>query len=143
MQHVAPRVTAAPIVAQVATISGTLTGTYSNVNVPGFSHILSYATSGTLSGVGSTRLRGTLFARGGARRHRLDGQLVMRNDGGSMTLNVFRPATSGNDTYEVARARGSDAAYKSETGDLMISQTQTFSVPFFVSGQATMTFTPG
>jgi hypothetical protein len=45
-------VTAAPIVAQAAAFGGTLMGDYSNVNVPGFSHILNYATSGTLSGEG-------------------------------------------------------------------------------------------
>src|SRR5262245_53848987 len=53
MHRVAPHVTAAPIVAQAAAaFSGTLTGTYSSVNVPGFSHVLSYAASGTLSGAG-------------------------------------------------------------------------------------------
>ena len=67
MHQVAPLVTAAPIVAQATALSGTLAGSYSNVNVPGFSHILSYTTSGTLSGFGSTRLRGTLIVRGGAR----------------------------------------------------------------------------
>ena len=47
MHHVAPHVAVAPIVAQATPFSGTLQGSYSNVNVPGFSHILSYATSGT------------------------------------------------------------------------------------------------
>jgi hypothetical protein len=143
MRHVAPRVTAAPIVAQAAAFSGTLSGSYSNIDVPGFSHILSYATSGTLSGVGSTRLRGTLFARGGHRPGRLAGLLRVRNDGGSMTLDVFGSPTPGNDTYKVARARGGDAAFKGGSGDLMITQAPSFSVPFYVSGQATMTFTPG
>src|SRR5581483_10411008 len=51
MKHVA----AAPIAAQAdAAFGGTLTGSYSNVNIPGFSHTLSYAASGSLSGVGST-----------------------------------------------------------------------------------------
>jgi hypothetical protein len=139
----APHMGAVPIVAQAAAFSGTLTGPYSNVNVPGFSHVLSYATSGTLSGVGSTRLRGTLFVRGGARPHRLAGQFLLHNNGGSMTVNVFRSATPGNDTYRVARARGSDTAFKGGSGELVITQSPTFSVPFYVSGQATMTFTPG
>jgi hypothetical protein len=143
MQHVAPHVTAAPIVAQAASFGGTLTGPYSNVNVPGFSHILSYATSGTLSGVGSTRLRGTLIVPGGARTGRLVGQLLMRNDGGSMILDVFQPAMPGNYTYNVARATGSDTAFKGGSGELMITQAPTFSAPYYVSGQATMTFTPG
>jgi hypothetical protein len=143
VQRIAPRVTAAPIVAQAVALSGTLSGSYSNINVPGFSHILSYATSGTLSGVGSTRLRGTLFARGGARPGRLVGLLRLRNDGGSMTVDVFRPATPGNCTYKVARARGSDAAFQGGSGELTITQAPTLSVPFYVSGQATMTFNPG
>jgi hypothetical protein len=143
MHQVAPHVAAAPIVAQATAFSGTLTGPYSNVDVPGFSHILSYATSGTLSGVGSTRLRGTLFVRGGAGPRRLAGQLLLHNNGGSMTVNVFRSATPGNYTYKVPRARGSDTAFKGGSGELMITQSPTFSVPFYVSGQATMTFTLG
>jgi hypothetical protein len=143
MQQVAPHVTAAPIVAQAAAFSGTLSGSYSNINVPGFSHILSYATSGTLSGVGSTRLRGTLVVRGGARPGRLVGEFRLRNNVGSMIVNVFHSAMPGNYTYKVARARGSDTAFKGGSGDLMITQASTFSVPYYVSGQATMTFTPG
>ena len=143
MHQVAPHVTAAPIVAQVTAFSGTLTGCYSNVNAPGFSHILSYATSGTLSGLGSTRLRGTLFARGAARPGRLVGQFLLRNDGGRMIVNVFRSAVPRTFTYTVARARGSDAPFKGGSGELVITQAPTLSVPFFVSGQATMTFTPG
>jgi hypothetical protein len=143
MHQVAPHVTAAPIVAQATAFSGTLTGSYSNVNVPGFSHILSYATSGTLSGVGSTRLHGTLIVRGGARPGRLVGQLQLRNTGGSMIVNVFQSAMPGNYTYKVARARGSDAAFNAGSGELMITQASTISAPFYVSGQATMTFTAG
>jgi hypothetical protein len=143
MHLVAPRATAAPIVAQASAFSGTLTGSYSNANVPGFSHILSYATSGTLSGVGSTRLHGTLFVRGRNRPGRLVGQLLLRNTGGSMTVNVLQSTTPGNYTYQVARARGSDAAFQGGSGALTITQNATFSAPFFVSGQATMTFTPG
>jgi hypothetical protein len=143
IQHVAPHMTAAPIVAQAAAFSGTLSGPYSNVDVPGFSHILSYDASGTLSGVGSTRLRGTLIVPGGSRSGRLLGQFLMRNNGGSMTLNVFQSATPGNDTYKVARARGSDTTFIGGSGNLMITQTSTFSVPYYVSGQVTMTFTSG
>jgi hypothetical protein len=143
MQHVAPHVTAAPIVAQAPAFSGTLTGPYSNVNVPGFSHMLNYATSGTLSDVGSTRLRGSLVVRGGVRPGRLVGQLLLRNNGGSMIVNVFQSAMPGNYTYKVARAGGSDTAFKGGSGALMITQAPTFSAPYYVSGQATMTFTPG
>lgn len=143
MQRVAPHVSAAPIVAQVSAFSGTLTGSYSNINIPGFSHILSYSTSGTLIGIGSTRLRGTLSARGGLRPGRLAGQLILRNAGGSMTVNVYQTATTGTDTYTVARARGSDAALRGESGDLTISQSASVSVPFYVYGRATMTFSPG
>jgi hypothetical protein len=60
-----------------------------------------------------------------------------------MIVDVFRPATPGNYTYKVARARGSDAAFKGGSGALMITQAPTLSVPFYVSGQATMTFIPG
>lgn len=141
MQHVAPRVTAAPIVAQAAAFSGTLTGSYSNINVPGFSHVLSYATSGTLSGVGATRLRGSLFVRGANRPGRLAGQFVLRNNGGSMTVSVFQSATPGNLTYQVARARGSDAGFAGGSGTLIVAQSQSFSVPFYAYGQSTMTFT--
>ena len=62
--HVRPRRSSAQATAE---FSGTLTGSYSNVHVPSFANILSYATSGTLSGVGSTNLRGTLFIRGAGR----------------------------------------------------------------------------
>ncbi len=143
MRRLAPHVAAAPIVDQAAEFSGTLTGRYSNVNVPGFSHILSYATSGTLSGVGPTRLRGTLFVRGSIRPGRLVGQFRLRNQGGSMIVDVSQAATPGNYTYRVARARGGDAAFEGGSGTLAISQVSNFSVPFYVSGQATMTFDPG
>ena len=46
-----PAVTAA-VVAQAAQFSGTLTGVYSNVHIPFAGYLLSYWTSGTLSGVG-------------------------------------------------------------------------------------------
>jgi hypothetical protein len=143
MHHVAPQMAVAPIVAQAASFSGSLTGIYSNVDAPGVAHILSYTTSGTLSGVGSTRLRGTLFIRGGARAGRLVGQFAMRNNGGSMIVNISESAMLGDYTYKVVRARGADIAFKGGRGVLMITQQPTFSAPFYVSGQATMTFTPG
>lgn len=141
LRHVAPHITAAPIVAQAATgFTGTLTGSYSNVNVPGFSHVLSYAASGTLTGVGSTHLRGTLLVPGGVRPGRLVGQFVLRNSGGRMIANVVESALPGSYTYQVARARGGDAAYQGESGTLTITRSQSFNVPFYTSGQATMTF---
>ena len=126
-----------------APFSGTLTGSYSNVHIPFAGNILSYSTSGTLTGVGSTRLYGSLFARGKARSGRPLGELVMHNTGGSMLVKVFQSATPGTDTYRVARASGNDTSYKGETGVLMITQNPTFRTPYYVSGQATMTFTPG
>jgi hypothetical protein len=142
MHQVAPHVTASPIAAQAAAFSGTLSGSYSNVDVPGFAHTLSYRTSGTLTSVGSTRLRGTLFVRPGARAGRLDGQLILRNSGGSMIVNVFQSAVPGQYTYKVARARGIVTAFRGGTGELMITQVRSVTVPFFVFGQATLNFTP-
>jgi hypothetical protein len=140
--QVAPHLWAAPNVAPVsAAFTGTLAGSYSNVHAPGFANILSYTASGTLTGVGSTRLRGTLFAGLGARTGRLIGQFVLRNNGGSMLVNVFRTATRRTYSYKVARARGSDAAFIGERGTLTIAQTQTINVPFYTAGQATLTFT--
>ena len=80
---------------------------------------------------------------GKARSGRPLGELVMHNTGGSMLVKVFQSATPGTDTYRVARASGNDTSYKGETGVLMITQNPTFRTPYYVSGQATMTFTPG
>jgi hypothetical protein len=144
MHHVASQVTTAPIVARApAAFSGTLTGVYSNVHAPGFANILSYRTSGTLTGTGFTRLRGSLFARRHLPTGNLIGQLKMRNTGGAMILNVFRMGTPGTYSYTVVRARGTDTVFLNESGTVMITQHQTLTVPFFISGQATMTFTPG
>ena len=141
LRHVAPHVTAAPIVARAATgFSGTLTGSYSNVNVPGFSHIQSYTASGTLSGLGTTRLRGTLSVPGGLRPGRPLGQLVLRNTAGRMIANVIQSTIPGSYAYQVARARGSDAAFRGESGTLTITRTPSLNVPFYSSGDATMTF---
>jgi hypothetical protein len=141
MHHVAHHVRSAPIIAQAtAAFSGTLTGPYSIVHVPVVGYFENLATSGTLSGVGPTRLRATLFARSGSPVHRLAGALVLRNDGGAMRVIVFRSATPGTYTYEVVRARGSDISFKGDSGTLTITLNQTFSAPFFVSGEATTTF---
>jgi hypothetical protein len=142
MERVAPHGKAAPIVAQATgAFTGTLTGSYSNINAPGFANVLSYATSGTLTGVGSTHLRGSLFVRGGGHPGRRIGQLLLRNTGGAMNVSVFQTATAGIDTYQVARARGSDAAFLGASGELTITRSQTINVPFYSSGQVTMTFT--
>ena len=125
-----------------AEFSGTLAGNYSNVHIPFAGYLLNYSTSGTLSGVGSTRLHGSIFARPSTRIARA-GQFVMRNSAGSMTVNVFRSAAPGTYTYKVVRAVGSDSAYRGGSGALTIAQTPTRSFPYFVSGQATMTFTSG
>jgi hypothetical protein len=144
MHELAHHVKAVPVVADAtAAFSGTLTGPYSDVHVPFFANIQSYADSGTLSGTGSTRLVGTLFGRPDAPAGRSDGQLVMRNDGGSMIVRVFTSATAGTFTYKVAHAGGSDTAFKGGTGTLIITQSQTFSAPYYSQGQSTMTFTPG
>ena len=142
--HVASHLAKAAVVAHAAAeFSGTLTGIYSNVHIPFAGYLLNYSTSGTLSGVGSTRLHGSIFARPGTRTGGSAGQFHMRNAGGSMTVNVFRSATPGSYTYKVVRAVGSDSAYKRGSGTLMISQTPTRSFPYYVSGNATMVFTPG
>jgi len=144
MHQVAPHVTAAQIVGQAtAAFSGTLTGPYSNVHVPYAGYILSYTTSGTLSGAGSTSLHGTLLVRPGSRAHRLAGQLVIRNDDGSILVSVFQSAAPGTYAYKVARARRSDTAFNGGSGELVITQAPTFSAPYYLSGQATMTFTLG
>jgi hypothetical protein len=144
MHQVAPHVTTAPIVAQApAPFSGTLTGVYSHVHAPGFANILSYRTSGTLTGTGLTRLRGSLFARRHLPTGNLIGQFKLRNTGGAMILNVFWMGTPGTYSYTVVRARGTDTVFLNESGTVMITQHQTLSVPFFTSGQATITFTPG
>jgi hypothetical protein len=81
--------------------------------------------------------------RGSARPGKLSGQFVMRNDGGTMLVKVVQSQVPGHYTYRVALARGDDRAFVGETGDLAISQTPAVTAPYAVSGQATMTFTPG
>jgi hypothetical protein len=143
MHHVPAEVAAERISAQVpAPISGSLTGTYSNAHIPFAGYLLSYSTSGTLTGVGSTRLKGSFFVRGKALPGRLLGQFTLHNSGGAMLIKVFQSATAGADTYKVARANGSDTGFKGGSGNLTITDKPTFSAPYYVSGQATMTFTP-
>jgi hypothetical protein len=131
----------AAVVAQAASFSGTLTGIYSNVHIPFAGYLLNFSTSGTLSGPGSTHLHGSIFIRPGAGRRVAIGQFAMGNDGGSMILRVFRTPATGTYTYRVIRAFGGDVAFKGGTGTVAIAQTPTQSYPYFVSGQATMTFT--
>ena len=137
----AHRLSAAPIVAQVSAFSGTLTGRYSSVHAPHFAYILSYANSGVLSGVGSTHLYGTLFVRPSAPAGHFDGRLLMFNHGGMMIVDVYQSATPGTYSYRVAHARGNDTGFTGQTGTLVITQTPTFTVPYYTAGHSTMTFT--
>jgi hypothetical protein len=142
MHHVAHHVTSAPIVAQaIPAFSGTLTGPYSDVHIPFFADIQSYSTTGTLTGVGSTHLYATLFVRPGAPAGRFAGQLLMRNNGGAMVVNVFQWAVPGTYSYKVALASGTDTAFRGGTGTLFITQMPSSMVPNYSFGQSTMTFT--
>jgi hypothetical protein len=116
IHQVTPHVTTAPIVAHAAPtpFSGTLTGIYSNVHAPGFANILNYRTSGTLTGSGFTRLRGSLSARQHLPTGNLIGQFQMLNTGGAMILNVFRIGKPGTCAYTVVRARGTDVLAETE-----------------------------
>jgi hypothetical protein len=140
MQHVAPRLAAAPLVVQTESFSGTLKGPDSDVSVGGISHVVSFDTTGTLIGPGSTHLRGTLYGIGNPGR--LLGQLFLRNSGGSMTVNVYRSATAGTFTDTVVRARGADTIYLGATGNLKITMSWTFYNPQYFHQQAMMTFIP-
>ena len=143
MHHVAPRLAAAPIVGQAVSFRGTLAGSDSDVSYPGISHVVSFNTAGTLIGPGSTHLRGTLFARGNPRPGRLLGQLLLRNSGGSMTVNVYQTATAGTYTDTVVRARGADTIYKGGTGNLKIAMSWAYNNPYYLYQQAWMKFIPG
>src|SRR5215469_3447789 len=142
MQHVAPPLAAAPIVGQAVSFRGTLAGSDSDVSVPGISHLVSFKTTGTLIGPGSTHLRGTLFARGNPQPGQLLGQLLLRNSGGSMTVNVYRSATAGTYTDTVVRARGADTIYQGATGNLKIAMSWTFNNPYYLYQQEWMKFIP-
>jgi hypothetical protein len=143
-QHAAPHaMTAAALAHAAVSFSGTLAGVYSNVHIPFAGYLLSYSTSGTLTGIGSAHLHSSIFARPSARARRALGQFIVRNAGGSMTMNVSTSATTGTYSYKVIRATGVDASYKGGTGVVTITQNPTHSFPYYVSGLATMTFTPG
>ena len=143
MQHVVPHLAATPIVDQAASFRGTLVGSDSDVRVAAIPHVVSFSTRGTLIGPGSTHLRGTLFARGNPRPGRLLGQLLLRNSGGSMTVNVYRSATAGTYTDTVVRARGADKIYQGATGNLEIAMSWAYNDPYYFYQQAWMKFIPG
>jgi len=143
MHHVAPRLAAAPIVDQAVSFGGTLAGSDSDRGFPGIPHVVSFNTSGTLIGPSSTRLRGTLSSRGNPRPGQFLGQLLLRNSGGSMTVNVYRSATPGTYTDTVVRARGADTIYQGATGNLKITLSWAFNNPYYFHGQAAMKFIPG
>ena len=141
MPGVAPHVTAAPIVARAtAAFSGTLTGSYGNVNVPGFSHILNYTTSGTLSGVGSTRLRGTCCT-GGRSAGPFDWPTPPAQQRGQDDCQRLQVNHAGELHLRSGPHQRQRHWFQRRERRLMITQAPTFSVPFYVSGQATMTFT--
>ena len=117
------------MVGQSVSFSGTLAGSDSDLRVPGIPHVVSFNTSGTLIGPGSTHLRGTLSSRGNPRPGQLLGQFLLRNSGGSMTVNVYRSATPGTYTDKVVHARGADAIYRGATGDLQIAMAWSYNDP--------------
>ena len=143
MQHVAPRLAAAPIVGQAVSFRGTLAGSDSDRSFPGISHVVSFNTAGTLIGPGSTRLRGTLITPGNPRPGQSLGQLLLRNSGGSMTVYVYQSVTAGTFTDTVVRARGADAIYQGATGNLKIAMSWAFNNPQYFYQQAWMKFIPG
>ncbi len=57
-----------------------------------------------------------------------------------MILRVFASGTPGTYSYSVARAGGSDAGFRGDTGTLTTTLTPSFSVPYYTYGRATMTF---
>ena len=124
-----------------AQLSGTMTGIYSNIHIPFAGYLLNYSTSGTLTNIGSAQPARFNLARPSGRAGRAAGQFVVRNAGGSMTMNLHSSATTGAYSYNIIRETGVDGAYKGGTGLVTIAQTPTYSYPYFVSGQGTMTFT--
>ena len=143
MQHVAPRLAAAPIVRQAVSFRGTLAGSDSDRSFPGIPHFVSFNTTGTLIGPGLTRLRGTLSSRGNPQPGQFLGQLLLRNSGGSMTVNVYRSATAGTYTDTVVHAQGADTIYRGATGDLQIAMAWAYNDPYYLYQQAWMKFIPG
>jgi hypothetical protein len=142
VQHVAPRLAAAPMVGRAVSFRGTLAGSDSDVRLSGIPHVVTFNTWGTLIGPGSTHLHGTLSARGNPRPGQLLGQFRLRNTGGSMTLNVYRSATAGTFTNTVVRARGADAIYKGATGNLQIAMSWADNDPYYLYQQAWIKFIP-
>lgn len=143
VQHVAPRLAAAPTLGQAVSFRGTLAGSDSDVSLSGIPHVVSFNTSGTLIGPGSTHLGGTLFSRGSPRPGQLLGQFLLRNTGGSMTVNVHRSATAGTFTDTVVHARGADAIYKGATGTVQIAMSWAYDDPYYLYQQAWIKFIPG
>ena len=143
MQHVAPRLAAAPMVGQAVSFGGTLAGSDSDRSFPGIPHAVSFKTTGTLIGPGSTQLRGTLFGRGNPQPGQSLGGLLLRNRGGSMTVNVYQTATAGTYTDTVVRARGADSIYQGATGNLKIAMSWAYNDPYYLYQQAWMKFIPG
>ena len=141
MLHVAPRLAAAPIVGQAVSFRGTLAGSDSDVRVAGISHVVSFNTTGTLIGPGSTQLRGTLFARGNPRPGRLLGQLLLRTAAARWrSTSISRPQRGLSPTPW--SARGADTIYKGVTGNLEIAMAWTFNDPYYLHQQAWMKFIP-
>jgi hypothetical protein len=58
-----------------------------------------------------------------------------------MRVRVFQTAASRTYTYSVVRGLGNNFAYEGGIGTVTIIQTRTQTYPYYVSGQATMTFT--
>jgi hypothetical protein len=143
MQHVAPRLAAAPLGGQAVSFRGTLAGSDTDRSFPGISHAVSFNTAGTLIGPGLTRLHGTLIARGNPRPGQSLGQLLLSNRGGSMTVNVYQTATAGTFTDTVVRAQGADTIYQGGTGNLKIATSWAYDNPYYLYGQAWMKFIPG
>ena len=143
MQHLAPRLAAAPMVGEAVSFRGTLAGSDSDVSLSGIPHVVTFHTSGTLVGPGSTHLHGTLSARANPRPGQLLGQFLLRNSGGSMTLNVHRSATAGTFTDKVVHVRGADAIYKGATGNLQIAMAWAYNDPYYLYQQAWIKFIPG
>ncbi len=142
MPSIAPPAETAPLVAEAASFSGTVAGSYNVSNVPILSHIMSLSASGMLGGAGQSHVSGKLYEHKSG-EGRLVGQLSVTNSGGSMTLNVYQTGTAGTYLYRVANARGNDAAFRGQKGHLTIAHVQTLSVPFYTSGRAILTFTAG
>ena len=56
------------------------------------------------------------------------------------TLQVYQSGTAGTYSYKVVFAHGSDSTFKGGTGTLVITQTPTFTVPYYTYLQSTIMF---